>query len=117
MSGWIVSGGQAQPNRRLVGPGAVARARVDKTINLVNYIVMKKVNVHEAKAGLSRLLGLVEKGETVLICKRNVPAAELRPIARPRRARRPVGLAKGFRFPPAFFEPLPAEVLDGFDGR
>jgi len=84
---------------------------------LVNYIVMKKVNVHEAKAGLSALLDLVEKGQTVLICKRNVPAAELRPLARPRRARRPVGLAKGFRVPPAFFEPLATELLDGFEGR
>jgi prevent-host-death family protein len=91
--------------------------RVDRTINLVNYIVMKKVNVHEAKAGLSALLDLVEKGETVVICKRNVPAAELRPIARPRRVRRPIGLAKGFRVSPTFFEPLPAEALDGFEGK
>ena len=89
----------------------------DKDPYLVKYMVMKKVNVHEAKAGLSALLDLVEKGQTVLICKRNVPAAELRPIARQRRVRRPVGLAKGFRVPPAFFEPLPTEVLDGFEGR
>jgi prevent-host-death family protein len=80
-------------------------------------MVMKKVNVHEAKAGLSALLDLVEKGETVMICRRNVPAAQLQPIARPRRARRPVGLSKGFRVSPAFFEPLPTEVLDRFEGR
>ena len=90
---------------------------VDRTINLVNYIVMKRVNVHEAKAGLSALLDLVEKGETVVICKRNVPAAELRPVASPRRVRRPVGRAKGFRVLPAFFEPLPADVLADFEGR
>ncbi|MGH9367190.1 MAG: type II toxin-antitoxin system Phd/YefM family antitoxin [Thermoanaerobaculia bacterium] len=78
---------------------------------------MKKVNVYEAKAGLSALLDLVEKGETIVICKRNVPAAELRPIARPRRFRRPFGLAKGFRVTPSFFEPLPAEILSAFEGR
>lgn len=84
---------------------------------LVHYMDMKKVNVHEAKAGLSSLLDLVSKGETVVICRRNVPAAELRPIARPRRVRRRFGLAKGFRVAPAFFEPLPAEVLAAFEGR
>ena len=78
---------------------------------------MKKVNIHEAKAGLSSLLDLVEKGETIVICKRNVPAAELRPIARPRRRRRPFGLAKGFRVGPGFFEPLPPELLAAFEGR
>ena len=84
---------------------------------LVKYMIMKKVNIYEAKANLSALLGLAEKGETVVICKRNVPAAELRAITPPRKARRPVGLAKGFRVPTAFFEPLPLEVLESFEGR
>jgi prevent-host-death family protein len=80
-------------------------------------MVMKKVNVHEAKASLSALLDEVESGEAVVICRRNVPIAELRPIASARRKRRPIGLVKGFRVPPAFFDPLPAEILDSFEGR
>jgi prevent-host-death family protein len=80
-------------------------------------MIMKKVNVHEAKARLSSLLDRVAEGETVVICRRNVPAAELRPVARPRRHRRPVGLLAGFEVPPSFFEPLPDELVDAFGGR
>jgi hypothetical protein len=32
--------------------------------------------------------------------------------------RRPIGLAKGtFQVPPTFFEPLPDEILDAFEGE
>ncbi len=80
-------------------------------------MVMKKVNVHEAKATLSALLDEVEGGKAVVICRRNVPVAELRALPSTRRKRRPIGLVKGFRTPPAFFEPLPAEIVDSFEGR
>jgi antitoxin (DNA-binding transcriptional repressor) of toxin-antitoxin stability system len=80
-------------------------------------MVMKKVNVHEAKARLSALLDEVESGGAVVICRRNVPVAELRALPAMRSKRRPIGLVKGFRTPPAFFEPLPAEIVDSFEGR
>jgi prevent-host-death family protein len=38
-----------------------------------------RVNVHEAKAKLSRLLELVEDGETVIIVRYGQPLAELVP--------------------------------------
>jgi antitoxin (DNA-binding transcriptional repressor) of toxin-antitoxin stability system len=78
---------------------------------------MKKVNLYEAKSHLSALLDRVAGGETVLICRRNVPAAELRPVGKPRHTRRPVGLVPGFKVPPSFFEPLPEETVAGFEGR
>jgi prevent-host-death family protein len=78
---------------------------------------MKKVNLYEAKAHLSALVNKVTEGETVLICRRNVPAAELRPVPKPRRTRRPIGLVKGFVVPPSFFEPLPDDLLAAFEGR
>ena len=78
---------------------------------------MKKVNIYEAKTHLSSLLDRVAEGETVIICRRNVPTAELRPLPRPRRTRRPIGLARGFQVPPSFFEPLPEEIADAFEGR
>jgi antitoxin (DNA-binding transcriptional repressor) of toxin-antitoxin stability system len=59
----------------------------------------------------------VAEGETVVICRRNVPAAELRPVPKPRKKRRPVGLAAGFEVPDSFFEPLPADLVDAFEGR
>ena len=39
-----------------------------------------QVNVHEAKAQLSRLLELVEEGETVVIARHGRPIAELVPV-------------------------------------
>ncbi|MBI3925284.1 MAG: PD40 domain-containing protein [Armatimonadetes bacterium] len=38
---------------------------------------MTTVNVHEAKARLSELLNLLEKGETVIICRRNRPTMRI----------------------------------------
>jgi prevent-host-death family protein len=78
---------------------------------------MKKVNLYEAKTRLSALVDRVAEGESVLICRRNVPAAELRPVPKPRRTRRPVGLVAGFTVPASFFEPLPADLIDAFEGR
>jgi prevent-host-death family protein len=78
---------------------------------------MKRLNLYEAKTHLSALVDRVAEGETVLICRRNVPAAELRPVPRPRRTRRPIGLLKGFRVPESFFAPLPEDLIDAFEGR
>lgn len=78
---------------------------------------MKKVNIYEAKTQLSALVDRVAEGETVMICRRNVPAAELRPVHQPRRTRRPVGLVPGLQVPTSFFEPLPGDVLAAFEGR
>jgi prevent-host-death family protein len=78
---------------------------------------MKKVNLYEAKAHLSALVDRVAEGETVVICRRNVPAAELRPVPKPRRTRRPIGLVPDFAVPPSFFEPLPDDVVAAFEGR
>lgn len=78
---------------------------------------MTKVNVNEAKTHLSALLDRVADGESIVICKRNVPAAELRPIQPPRQQPRPIGLVEGFDVPASFFEPLPDDELAAFEGR
>jgi prevent-host-death family protein len=79
---------------------------------------MIRLNVHEAKTHLSRYLDRVARGETILLCKRNVPVAEIRPLPAEREEPRPIGLAKGeFEIPPEFFEALPQELLDEFDGK
>jgi prevent-host-death family protein len=78
---------------------------------------MKMVNIYQAKAKLSEHLDAVAAGERVLICKRNQPVAELLAIPRARTSLRPVGKAAGrLQVPPAFFEPLPDGVVDGFAG-
>ena len=79
---------------------------------------MIKLNIHEAKTHLSRYLRLLARGETILLCKRNVPIAEIRPLSSGRKTKRPIGLAKGkFKVPPEFFEPLPPDVLASFYGQ
>jgi prevent-host-death family protein len=80
--------------------------------------VMIVVNINEAKAKLSEYLELTARGERVLICNRNRPVAELRAVAAARREPRPLGGAVGrVTVPDAFFEPLPDDLLDAFEGR
>jgi len=79
---------------------------------------MIKLNVHEAKTHLSRYLTRLADGEAIVLCKRNVPVAEIRGLKPARTERRPIGLAKGlFEIPPEFFEPLADEMLDAFEGK
>ena len=77
---------------------------------------MIRVNVAEAKAHLSRYLESVERGETVVLCRRNVPIAEIRALPRPAREPRPVGIDRGMTIPATFFEPLPDDLLAAFEG-
>lgn len=79
---------------------------------------MIRLNVQEAKTHLSRYLDRVERGETIVLCRRNVPVAELRPVARQRQGRRPIGLDKGrVKVSKSFFKPLPKRILDAFEGK
>ncbi len=78
---------------------------------------MIRLNIHEAKTHLSAYLAKLKQGEVIILCKRNTPIAEIRALPTPRRKKRPVGLAKGFKVPKAFFEPLPQELVDAFEGK
>jgi antitoxin (DNA-binding transcriptional repressor) of toxin-antitoxin stability system len=79
---------------------------------------MIRLNVHEAKAHLSYYLQKLKRGETILLCRRNVPIAEIRPLPTRRKTKRQIGLAKGkFKVDRKFFEPLPSDILDSFYGR
>lgn len=84
---------------------------------MVMIIVMIMVNVVDAKAKLSEYLEAVARGERVVICNRNRPVAELRPVAAAPAARR-LGTAAGeMSVRDTFNDPLPDEVLDAFEGR
>ena len=75
---------------------------------------MLKVNIAEAKMRLSRYLESVERGETVVLCRRNVPIAEIRPLPKPPAHERPVGIDRGMVVPDSFFDPLPDELRKAF---
>lgn len=79
---------------------------------------MITINVHEAKAHLSHYLDEVEKGERVVVCKRNRPVAEIRPITPRTAKKRPIGLGKGtFSVPASFFDELSEETIALFSGE
>jgi len=79
---------------------------------------MLRVNVHDAKTHFSKYLNRVAKGETIIVCRRNIPIAEIRRVHEPRRAPRPIGIDQGaFEIPPEFYEPLPPDLLALFNGE
>jgi len=55
---------------------------------------MIKLNIHEDKTHLSYYLEEVAQGETIILCRRNQPVAEIRPLPAHRQKKRPIGLAK-----------------------
>lgn len=71
-----------------------------------------KVNVHEAKTHLSRLLALVEAGEEVVLMRGGKPVARLVPLPKERQP----GTAKGKVWLAEDFDaPLPEELLSAFE--
>ncbi|MDA7915940.1 hypothetical protein N9B94_01745 [Verrucomicrobia bacterium] len=55
---------------------------------------MKRVNIQDAKTHLSRYAKRVKAGETIILCERNVPFAEIRPLeSLPKKVR--LGLFQG----------------------
>ena len=72
------------------------------------------VNVHEAKTHFSKLLEQAHQGEEVIVAKAGKPYARLVPLAETPPERRPGRLAG--RVDNAFFEPLPEEELEAWEG-
>jgi prevent-host-death family protein len=82
-------------------------------------MVMFKVNVFEIKAKLSEYLDRAANGERIVICRHNKPVAELRAVENVRAEPRPLGALPGrprFDVPSSFFEPMPDEDMDLWDG-
>ncbi len=74
------------------------------------------MNLAEARARLSHYLDCLDRGETVILCRRNVPIAEIRPLPKPLTEPRPIGTDPDFVVPDSFFEPLPEDLLQAFEG-
>ncbi len=80
-----------------------------------NEIVFEpNISIADAKANLSKYVKIAASGQVVVICNRNVPVAELRPI--PRETPRNLGVFAGaFELSDSFFEPLVEEEAAGWD--
>jgi prevent-host-death family protein len=77
---------------------------------------MFRINISDAKARFSEVVERAERGETILVCRRNEPVAELRPIEQ-RPQKRVLGKpVLGLHVPESFFEPLPKYLEHLFSG-
>ncbi|MDE2157179.1 MAG: type II toxin-antitoxin system Phd/YefM family antitoxin [Xanthomonadaceae bacterium] len=73
------------------------------------------INVHQAKTHLSRLLEKAHAGEEIVLSKAGKPYARLMPLEKPSARRRP-GRLQG-QLDPTFFDPLPHDELDAWEGK
>ena len=79
---------------------------------------MTVVTIHKAKTELSKLLKLVEAGEEVIIARGDKPIARLSPMEPPKKKSRGEGAWAGkFTLPDSFFDPLPDDELDAWEGK
>ena len=80
---------------------------------------MRTVNIHAAKTHLSRLVEEAAAGTEIIIAKAGTPRAKLVPLtAGSGRNERRLGLLAGrLSIPEDFDAPLPADILDDFEGR
>jgi len=74
-----------------------------------------QINIHEAKTQMSKLVDRAQSGEEFIIAKAGKPVARLAPLGK---VKRKLGILNGkIQVPDNFNEPLPEEVLAGFEGR
>ncbi len=71
-------------------------------------MISEKINIHEAKTHLSKYARLLKRGRSFILCDRNKPFAEIRPLVQPGKIRRRSGLFKGLiHVPDEFNKPDP----------
>lgn len=79
---------------------------------------MIQIDFDQIQADFPHYLEQVARGESFVVTRNNEPIAELRPVTRPPKTRRPLGLGQGLgEILPSFFEPLPDDVLNSFGGE
>ncbi len=82
---------------------------------------MNHLNINEIKTHFSGCITKVSQGETIIVCKRNIPIAKISPIKSPPDKKRPIGLAgrdyPDYQIKQAFFDPLPDELLAAFNNE
>lgn len=80
-------------------------------------MVMKMINIQEAKTHLSRYIRQIKEGESFYLCERNIPIAEIRPLHPPKHPKtRKLGtMRRAIRFlSDRFDQPLTQQQLSEF---
>lgn len=76
-------------------------------------MAMERINIHQVKTHLSRLLARVAKGESFVIAKAGTPVAKVVPLDSPEpAARRRIGFMEGEILIPDDFDTMGAEQVE-----
>jgi antitoxin (DNA-binding transcriptional repressor) of toxin-antitoxin stability system len=79
---------------------------------------MITVKVEDFDQIFQKYLNRLEAGETIILTREGKPIAEIKPASQNPKELRPFGLsAHKFVTPDNFNDPLPAEILDAFEGK
>ena len=80
---------------------------------------MIKLNIHEAKTHLSRYLDKLERGEDPFCCANGIfPLPRfVHCLSDGKRSGQSVQRKGQFTVPAEFFEPLPPDIIDAFNGK
>ena len=85
---------------------------LDLTNFMIYYVSMIKLNLHEVKVQFSKYIEMVEAGETIVVCKRNVPVAEIRSVGGAEKRIPVLGSAVGKgKVPKSFLAPMSPDEL------
>ncbi len=76
-----------------------------------------EIDIDHLPSNLPDIIRRLGPGDVLAITEHGCPLAELRPVVSDDSPRRPIGLAAGeFTVPDDFYDPLPEDVLSGFEG-
>ncbi len=79
---------------------------------------MITIKIEDFEQTFQKYLNRLEAGETIILTREGKPVAEITPTAQKPKKLRPYGLsAHKFVTPDDFNDPLPAEILDAFEGK
>lgn len=97
--------------------GPARESELDWTKFATDPAPMKRINIHQAKAQLSRLVEKAANGDEIVITRSGKPIAKLVSIS-PTPQPKVKGLLKGkIKIKESFFEPLPEATLDEFERK
>jgi prevent-host-death family protein len=110
---------------RLNEPSILYSERLDRAkLGVISVKVTKEaamsaaiINLYKAKTSLSRLVERAVAGEEIIIAKAGKPKARLVRLAGKVEARQPGGWEGKVWVAGDFDEPLPADILAGFEGK
>lgn len=77
-----------------------------------------KLDILEVEANLYKYVAMLRPEDKIILCQGDTPVAEIRRLPGAANEKRPTGLGAGMaEIPDSFFDPLPDELLDLFEGK